>query len=498
LGVAQRLQEALANAFHLQGHAFFTSASIGVALAAGGRPGGAAELLRNADSAMYRAKAAGRARTETFDTEMQREDAARFELLAELHGAVGRGELRLYYQPVLRLRDSEAVGAEALLRWQHPTRGLIGPGEFIPLAEDSGLIVPIGAWILHEACAAAVRWPATADGAARKVSVNISARQLRDGDLVATVAEALERSGLAASALCLEVTESLLMVDPDHSEEVLRALKELGVCLSIDDFGTGYSSLARLKRFPLDYLKVDRSFVSGLGADADDDAIVTAIIRLAHTLGLVVVAEGIEEDRHREALERIRCEAGQGWLWCKAVPEAEFLAWLEQHAPVTIEITPPTPIVARPASAPAGGRPGAARVLVVDDDPAHIELVRILLGASGHEVIPVGDPAEFIDTLVRAQPDLVLMDLRMPGAGGLDLVQDMTATGLQPPVLAVSAHPDWIRRPLGGADRFAGVIAKPIDPERFTAQIEAYLATYHGSERGDETWVRSPVPEHAG
>jgi diguanylate cyclase len=475
--VAERLIAVLAEPIRVSGMDLRVGASIGIAIS-GCDGDTTSALLRNADAAMYEAKRAGAGTGSyaRFTSALKEATATRLALEADLGGAIERDELRLFYQPVLRLRDGETVGAEALLRWQHPTRGLVGPGEFIPLAEDTGLIVPIGVWILDEACRAAAAWPATTDGQPRKVSVNISARQLRDGSLVGTVAGALTRSGLKASALCLEITESLIMLDVDHSAAVLGALKDLGVQLSIDDFGTGYSSLARLKSFPLDYLKVDKSFVDGLAADSDDEAIVTSIIDLAHGMGMVVVAEGVEGEHQLAVLRRLRCEAGQGWLWSRAVPEAEFLAWLDALQPAIA-----APALPAPAAHPRVRSEGCpSRVLVVDDDPIQRELVRILLGASGHEVITVDEPGRFLDVLGRTQPDLVLMDLRMPGRSGLDLVQDMAGAGHSTTVVAVSAHSEWLTRSVSGAEGFAGAIAKPIDPQAFAGQVQAYLTGVTG------------------
>jgi EAL domain-containing protein (putative c-di-GMP-specific phosphodiesterase class I)/CheY-like chemotaxis protein len=347
----------------------------------------------------------------------------------------------------------------------------VPPDAFIPLAEDTGLIVPIGAWVLDEACHAAARWPAAPDGTARCVSVNVSARQLRDGAFVATVTRALAASGLAGSRLCLEITESLLMTDMETSRAAFTSLKELGVRLSVDDFGTGYSSLARLKRFPIDYLKIDRSFVDGLGTDQDDEAISASIVALAHSMGLAVIAEGVETPGQEEILRELRCEGGQGWLWSKALPEPDFRAWLTARdggSPV------PAPIRRAPALRWPPAR--SLRVLVVDDDPDHLELVGLLLGAAGHEVVPLRDPFRFLESLVDARPDLVLVDLRMPGRGGLELVQDLEADGSAPPVVAVTGHADWTTRPLLGVEGLAGVIAKPIDPETFAARVESYVS----------------------
>lgn len=467
-GVAQRALEALAEPLTLNGIELCIGASIGIAFS-GADGNTTSTLLRNADTAMYAAKRAGGpgGSYARFTASMEEAIATRLAMESDLRHAVRRDELRLFYQPLIRIEDGAVIGAEALLRWQHPVHGLVAPAEFIPLAEETGAIVRIGAWVLEEACRAAARWPAAEDGTQHRISVNISDRQLRDGDLIGTVSGALIRSGLSPSALCLEITESLLMVDVERSSAVLHELKALGVTLSVDDFGTGHSSLARLKTFHVDELKIDRSFVSGLPADVDDEAIVTSIVGLAHAMGIAVLAEGVEDERQLAVLHRVRCEVGQGWLWSRAVPESEFLEFLGRNRPTS---SPPKLTASRTKA-----HPGPARVLIVDDDPAQRELARMLLRASGNDVTVVGEPAQFVEVLRQVEPDLVLMDLHMPGRGGLDLVQDMADAGQTVTVVAVSAHIDWLSRPLCGADRFAGAIAKPIDPESFAGQVHGYL-----------------------
>ena len=277
----------------LNGEDQHLSASIGIAIAG---PGDSPEtLLRDADAAMYQAKAGGKGRWELFDEEMR--SSARFRLETEnaLHRALERDELRIYYQPIIELAAAPAPGAEALVRWQHPDRGLVAPDAFIDLAEETGLIVPIGAWVLEEACRQLMEWRAGGQVSPEfSMAVNLSARQLAQADLVAQVAAALERTGAPPELVCLEITESVLMAET--TIEAIDALRALGVRLSIDDFGTGYSSLGYLRRFPVDSVKVDRSFVDGLGTESEDSAIVAAVVGLGHALGLSVVAEGVETE----------------------------------------------------------------------------------------------------------------------------------------------------------------------------------------------------------
>ena len=319
LEVAERLAAVVAEPFQLYGRDAVITASIGVAHRVGG--GRAEDVLRDADVAMYRAKERGRARIEVFDERIRARLLERLETEHALRRALRRGELRVHYQPVVRTDDGQLTSFEALLRWQHPERGLVAPGEFVPLAEETGLIVPIGRWVLREACAQLRAWREAAGGGADiKVAVNLSARQLTDPGLAGTIAEAVDTAGVPADALIVEITESVLIEEVDSATVTLRTLKNLGVNLSVDDFGTGYSSLSYLKRLPVDILKVDRVFVGGLGVDAQDGAIVSAVVTMAHALGLTVVAEGVETACQLEELRRLRCDGAQGFLLGRPEP----------------------------------------------------------------------------------------------------------------------------------------------------------------------------------
>jgi diguanylate cyclase (GGDEF)-like protein len=313
LQVAERVAAAIEVPLPLYGRETVITASIGIASVADG--GRAEDVLRDADVAMYRAKERGRARIEVFDEAVRARILERLETEHLLRRALDRNELCLHYQPIVRVNSGALTSFEALVRWNHPERGQVPPDEFIPLAEDSGLIIPIGRWVLREACAQLSAWRAASPTmSAVQVSVNLSAKQFNSPDIVATVAEALALASLPAAALILEITESVLMEEAESTAQTLRALKELGVGLSIDDFGTGYSSLSYLKRFPVDVLKIDRSFVAGLGTDADDDVIVSAVVSLAHALGLSVVAEGVETRCQLHELRRLGCDSAQGYL----------------------------------------------------------------------------------------------------------------------------------------------------------------------------------------
>ncbi|WP_420127050.1 putative bifunctional diguanylate cyclase/phosphodiesterase [Longimicrobium sp.] len=313
--VAERVHEAMREPFYLQGRAVFASASIGIG---GGGDGAAAEVLvRDAETAMYRAKKRGRAGTEMFDATMQATALQRLHLETDLRGAVDREEFELAYQPVVSLADGRIAGFEALARWRHPERGLLQPSEFISAAEETGLIVPLGRWVLREACRQMRDWNRRY-GAALSVNVNLSPRQFADPALASDVAEALRETELPAAFLKLEITENLLMGDAGGAAATLEELKTLGVDLCIDDFGTGYSSLSYLHRFPIDTLKVDRSFIMRLG-DGQTEQIVRTILVLARTLGMRAVAEGVETPEQADSLRGMGCEYAQGFRFSHPV-----------------------------------------------------------------------------------------------------------------------------------------------------------------------------------
>jgi diguanylate cyclase (GGDEF)-like protein/PAS domain S-box-containing protein len=312
--VAQRIVRSLAEPFTVGDHEIFTSTSIGIALPTASEDR-AEDLLKYADTAMYRAKARGPGNIEIFDEMLRTRVAQRLSTETALRRAVERRELKLLYQPVVSLATGRVWAAEALVRWMRPGRGMVAADEFIAIAEETGLIVPIGLWVLEEACAQAVRWRDA--GNDLRMHVNLSAAQLRPASCVEDMLDIVARSGVDPSAICLEITETALMADPDTSLLRLQQLRAGGVTFAIDDFGTGYSSLSYLKRFPVSVLKVDKSFVHGLGSDANDTAIVETTIRLGQTLGLELVAEGIEQPEQVDMLRALGCESGQGFLFAR-------------------------------------------------------------------------------------------------------------------------------------------------------------------------------------
>jgi diguanylate cyclase (GGDEF)-like protein len=324
--VADRIADAFRSPFPFGSDDMFLNVSIGIATSDGRTS--PAELLRNADAAMYQAKELGRGRCEFFDETMRTEAAARLELQTALHWAITRQEMQVHYQPVVNLRTGVPAGVEALARWAHPTKGIVGPTDFVRLAEESGLIVPIDVAVLEQATMQCAGWPAGPTGIALNVSANLSIHHLRHPDLLDHVRSVLDRSGLDPSSLCLELTESVLLEDVDRHMRTLLELRALGVRLAIDDFGTGFSSLTYLKRFPVDGVKIDRSFVAGLGTDASDTAIVRSVIDLAHALSLHVVAEGVEQPGQLDLLQSFGCDAAQGYLFAPPLPTEELLPWL--------------------------------------------------------------------------------------------------------------------------------------------------------------------------
>ena len=338
--VAHRVLEELQRPFELAGAPVFVTASVGVAV--GGGAASPSSMLRDADSAMYLAKEAGRGRVEVFDGKSHRVALENLHVINQLHSALANGEFRLHYQPIVDLRTEAVVAVEALVRWQHPDRGLLGPSQFIRVAEDCGLIVPLGAWVLQEACAQVARWNEAVAGTGLdpiEISVNMSPRQLLSPDCVSSVAAALLASGITPGTLCLEITETTLM--HEACAEILQALRALGVRISIDDFGTGYSSLSYLKHFPIDALKVDRTFVDGLGEESDDSVIVSAVIALAHSLGITAVAEGVETEIALDELRRLGCDRVQGFLLGRPEPARAMQATvLDRAAPAGPPLLP--------------------------------------------------------------------------------------------------------------------------------------------------------------
>jgi diguanylate cyclase (GGDEF)-like protein len=329
LVAAHRVLSAISAPFVLSRSTVAISASIGLVHATDAR--GSQDLMRDADVAMYRAKADGRSRVVSFERAMQDRVLGRLRVETELRRSVEDGDFLLHYQPLIDLDNLAIVGVEALIRWQHPTRGLLAPAEFIDVAEDTGLIVPLGRWVLERATLDAAGWQATSEGPL-SVAVNLSPRQLHDPELVQTAAAALAKSGVPAETLIIEITENLLLKDAELARSQLAALRELGVKVAVDDFGTGYSSLAYLDRYPVDILKIDRSFVDPLGGSVKSAALVRSIIDMASALEIDAIAEGVEDERQLVTLQSLGCHLAQGFLFARPRPAADVAGLLSPGA----------------------------------------------------------------------------------------------------------------------------------------------------------------------
>jgi len=336
--VASRIESRLGPPFELPGQSVFVTASIGIATGVALRDRSEA-LLRDADAAMYEAKARGRARHAMFDPTMHTRAVTRLAIETDLRRAIDNDQLELHYQPIMWLQGNKIVGVEALVRWRRPDGTLVPPGEFVPIAEETGLIRPMGRWVLHEACRQLARWRSDLPQAAGlAMSVNISARQLQDASIVEDVESALRETGLDAGSLILELTESAVVETFEDALATLQRLRWMSVQLAMDDFGTGYSSLSSLSRLPLDILKIDQSFVARLDQDAEGRAVVYAIVSLATALGVRVTGEGIETASQLSTLVELGCNHGQGFLLGRPAPPDELAAMLRTVDPTEVMV----------------------------------------------------------------------------------------------------------------------------------------------------------------
>jgi diguanylate cyclase (GGDEF)-like protein/PAS domain S-box-containing protein len=408
--IAERIIAGLMRPFRILDDEVHARASIGVALGDGHET--ADELLSGADTAMYVAKARGKSRFEFFEPRMRAVAVERSGLRTDLEWALSRDELVIHYQPVVDIPTGVVRGFEALVRWNHPRRGLLAPGEFIELAEESGLIVSIGGWVLRRACEQIVGWRYRT-GRDLTMAVNVSARQLQDPGLVGEIGSALHDAGLDPAALVLEITESATVDDTEGVIARLEELKALGVGLAIDDFGTGYSSLSYLRRFPVDQLKIDRSFVAGVVTNGEDRAIVASVVGLAHALGANVVAEGVENIDQLEWLSELHCDLAQGFNWLAPAPADVVERW-----PALLGGQQP----AWPPADDVSPADGMRRVLVADDRDSTRAVLCAALDIEGGYAV-VGDAASAESAILLAaehQPDLILLDVAMPGTSGID------------------------------------------------------------------------------
>ncbi|MBZ5707336.1 MAG: EAL domain-containing protein [Acidobacteriia bacterium] len=429
--MAEKVIHSLSVPFKLGGNEAYVGASLGISV----YPDDglyADDLMRNADIAMYRAKQEGRNAYRFYTQEMDQKMRERQDLENHLRHAIKNKEFLLHYQPRVDLKSGAITGMEALIRWQHPERGLIQPSKFIPVAEETGLIEPIGEWVLSAACAQAASWQARGLRPAR-IAVNLSARQFRQANLVQIVRRELEKAQLAPLWLELEITEGTVMYDTESAVSTLRELKAMGVALAIDDFGTGYSSLSYLKTFPIDVLKVDRSFVKDVTHDPDDAAITRTVVAMAHSLGLKVVAEGVETEAQLGFLRACHCDELQGYLFSPPVVAEEMARFLVMERPFATLVGESDP-------------EAVCAMLVVDDETNILSGLRRGLRGEPYRIIVARNVAQAFELLATHDVQVVLADYHlqeMPGSEFLSRVKEI--------------HPDTVRIVLSGYTDFPAV-----------------------------------------
>ncbi|WP_281983173.1 EAL domain-containing protein [Azonexus hydrophilus] len=406
IALAQRLLDAIGEPFTVGEQTLLLTASIGISLAP--RDGnGADDLLKTADIALSRAKQAGRNTFRFYAPEMDADAARRLGLESALRSALKNDEMSIHYQPQVSLETGRVIGMEALLRWQNPAFGKVSPAEFIPLAEDNGMILPIGEWVLFAACVQARRWHDLGLTGPLRLAVNLSARQFRQPGLDRTVARALAESGLPADLLELEITESAFIHDADEAIAMCRKLKQLGVKLSLDDFGTGYSSLSYVSRFPFDKIKIDQSFVEDIIENPVNAAIATAAIVMARSLNLAILAEGVETEAQARFLRGRRCDSIQGFLFSPALPAAEFEQLLAGRTSLPI------------ADIPSSGK---QTLLIVDDEPNILNALSRLLRREGFQILTATSPLDAFEHLAKQPVHVILSDQRMPDMSGTEFL----------------------------------------------------------------------------
>ncbi|HVY05201.1 MAG TPA: EAL domain-containing protein [Burkholderiales bacterium] len=414
--VAQKLMGAMRQPFNVEGSELFVSASAGVTLF----PDDSEDpdtLMKNADIAMYRSKELGRDSCQFFKSEMNAKAVERLSMETHLRRALERGEFTLHYQPKVNIASGEIVGLEALLRW-HPESGMVSPARFIPILEDNGLILPVGEWVLAEVCRQLNAWKADRTIPVVPVAVNLSGRQLQQKDVVGILTRIISRGDLNPGLIEFEITESMLMRNAEQAGDILRELQQFGVCLSMDDFGTGYSSLGNLKSFPLDTLKIDRSFVRDIVTDPDDAMITRAIISMAHSLRMKVVAEGVENAAQLALLARAGCDEIQGFHFSRPLP-ADACAELVRERRL--------PRAQSGASGPT--------LLIVDDDRSIVALFEALLRHERYRILTAVDADRALEALAANQIDVVLADQNMPGMSGVELLRRIK--GLYPETVRI-------------------------------------------------------------
>ncbi|MDH3438970.1 MAG: EAL domain-containing protein, partial [Betaproteobacteria bacterium] len=409
--VAQKMMACFTEPFWLEGTEVYVTASIGITL----YPDDSTEqdiLIRNADAAMYKAKEIGRDSYQFYTPEMNTRALGILGMENSLRRALDRNEYLLYYQPKVGIANGEITGLEALIRWRHPERGLVSPGEFMSVLEETGLIVQVGQWVLNAVCRQIKEWE-NAGVQTVPVAVNLSARQFTSKDLGATIKRILEEHQIDSGLIELEITESSLMVNTEEAVRTLEYLSALGVSISIDDFGTGYSSLSYLKRFPLDSLKIDRSFIRDITTDGDDATITRAVISMAHSLGLKVVAEGVETERQLAFLTEYGCDQIQGYFFSHPLPADECGMLLREMRRLR-QVSPE-----HPADTPV--------VLLVNNDGAALTHLSQSLAKDGYRIFGAYNAHEAFEQLGTQHVDVVIADHNMPGMSGTELLEHIRA-----------------------------------------------------------------------
>jgi diguanylate cyclase (GGDEF)-like protein/PAS domain S-box-containing protein len=467
-GALDRIMDAVARPVIVDSQEFFLSCSVGIA----SYPNDSDNpdtLIEFADLAMFRAKLRGRHNVQYFMPEMSQHAQERLQLERDLRTAIERDEFELHYQPQVDLRSGRMVGVEALLRWRHPELGLVLPQRFIGLAEETGLIVPLGAWIMRSGCAQASRWQQAGLGELR-LAINLAARQFNQPELLALVAEILDQTGLPAGCLELELTEALVMSDVARTAEVLHGLRALGVKLAIDNFGTGYSSLAHLKQFPIDVLKIDQSFVREISHQGNDAAIANAIISMAHGLGLRVVAQGVETEVQCEFLSRNMCDEMQGHLFSEALDAGAMEALLTEGRALPDHLL--------------RMHKRAGTLLLVDDEPNILAALKRQLRGAGYRILSAPSGAQGLALMAAHEVDVIVSDQRMPGMTGVEFLR-----------MVKTLHPGTVRIVLSGFTELQSVtdavnegaiykfLTKPWDDTQLREHIKE---AFHHKEMADE------------
>jgi diguanylate cyclase (GGDEF)-like protein/PAS domain S-box-containing protein len=424
--VCERLLTAVSQPLQVDDEWLKLSASIGISVYPDDAPD-AETLLRYANIALHRSKEAGRNGFEYYQAAMNTEAMERLKLESQMRQALERDEFQLYYQPQIDLRTTHITGFEALIRWHHPTRGMVSPATFIPLAEECGLIVPLGWWVLKEACRQIKQWQREGLPTVT-VAVNLSARQLEQPDIVQQIAKVLEEADVKPGCIALELTESAVMRNPETLLHRLQALRELGLSLAMDDFGTGYSSLSNLHRFPFNKIKIDQSFVKTLNSDPHNAAIVGAIIAMTHSLKLRTVAEGVEGEAQLRFLERLDCDELQGYYFSRPVPASEAGGMLRQPVPLF------TPRTDEPTN--------RQTILVVDDDKIVARTLEEELKTEGYHILTANSGAEALDLLAIEQVQVIFSDHRMPSMTGVELLSRVSEIYPRIVRIMLTAHAD--------------------------------------------------------